>query len=248
MVNLTRRGFIVAGLLVVVVAILLLALLVVVWFRNTPGPQGPVGPVGPVGPAGQSGPPGPAGSTGPRGPQGPAGPAGPAGTPGTSVGLGTATTTDSRGGSGGSPYTLACPSGSIATGISGNAAGQVGSVSGVQVKCNALTVGVVMSLGPATTTAATGSTLGTAFQLNCPAGYVITGAQGRVGAGGTGAVDLLAIVCTQIGGSATNTSASVGTVQTGSVTFTLNCPAGKVVTGLQGRSGNLIDQIQLQCQ
>ncbi len=236
MVNLTRRGFIVAGLLIVVVAILLLALLVVVWFRNTPGPQGPIGPAGPAGPAG------------PQGSIGPAGPAGPAGTSGASIGLGTTTTTDPKGGSGGSPYTLACPTGSIATGISGNAAGQVGSVSGVQVKCNALTVGVVMGLGPATTTAATGSTLGTAFQLNCPAGYVITGAQGRVGNGGAGAVDELAIVCTQIGGSATSTSASVGTVQPDSVTFGLNCPPGKVVSGLQGRSGNLIDQIQLQCQ
>ena len=253
MVNLTRRGLIVAGMLIVVLAILLLALAVVVGFRNMPGPQGPIGPIGPVGPMGATGPVGPIGPTGQTGPQGPhgspgsQGPQGPAGSPGTSGGLGTVTTTTSAGGPGGGPYVLACPAGSIATGLNGRAAGNIASVGAVQVKC-ALISNVLAGSGTSNTTATTGGDLGNVFQLSCPPLYAMTGAQGRVGNNGAGVVDQLAIVCTQLGGSATNTSTSVGAVNGGSVAFALNCPSGKAVTGLQGRSGNLIDQIQLQCQ
>ncbi len=256
MVNLTRRGLIVAAILIAVLAILMLALLVVVWFRNMPGPAGPAGPIGPVGPMGAIGPIGPIGPTGQTGPQGSPGspgapgsqgPQGPAGAPGTSGGLGTATTTVSAGGTGGSPYVLACPIGSIATGLNGRAAGNIASLGALQVKCSLIS-NVLAGLGTSNPTATTGGDLGNPFQLSCPPLYAITGAQGRVGKNGTGVVDQLAIVCTQLGGSATNTSTSVGAVNDGSATFALNCPAGKAVTGLQGRAGNLIDQIQLQCQ
>ena len=39
----------------------------------------------------------------------------------------------------------------------------------------------------------------------------------------------------------------VGKVQ-GTGVFTLNCPAGKVVTGILGRQGGLLDRIQLLCR
>src|SRR5262249_36308922 len=75
------------------------------------GPRGPIGPTGPQGPMGVPGAPGPIGPTGPTGPQGPAG-------AGLTFTLGPAVSSNTVGGTGGSPFALVgCPSNQLAVGV-----------------------------------------------------------------------------------------------------------------------------------
>jgi hypothetical protein len=219
------------------------------------GPQGPQGDTGPQGPQGDTGPQGPQGDTGPQGPQGATGPSGPPGPTGPTANLvlGSTTTTDPAGGSGGSPYTLACPSGSVAIGIQGRAGANVDQV---QVRCQAIGTAVQVAAGavgatltgPVTTTSPAGGSGGTSYSLSCPAGFVMIGVSGRVGVFGAGVVDQLRVECAKLAGSGSFTTPTVGSVFPNSITYSLICSEGRVATGIQGRAGNLVDRIQVRCQ
>ena len=207
---------------------------------------GPQGPPGPQGPQGDTGPQGPQGATGPSGPPGPTGPT-------ANLVLGSTTTTDPAGGSGGSPYTLACPSGSVAIGIQGRAGANVDQV---QVRCQAIGTAVQVAAGavgatltgPVTTTSPAGGSGGTSYSLSCPAGFVMIGVSGRVGVFGAGVVDQLRVECAKLAGSGSFTTPTVGSVFPNSITYSLICSEGRVATGIQGRAGNLVDRIQVRCQ
>lgn len=152
-------------------------------------------------------------------------------------------TPNTVGGSGGSPYSLACPPGSAATGIQGRAGSNVNQV---QVRCQGI-VDATLSGASSTTTSAGGGG-GSPYDLGCPAGYVVVGIRGRVGNGGAGIIDMLGVDCAAPAGGPTYTTASVGTIFGGSIEYSLRCPAGTIARGLQGRAGDLVDAIGLQCQ
>ncbi len=152
-------------------------------------------------------------------------------------------TTGIVGGSGGSPYALACPPGSAATGILGRAGSNVNQV---QVQCTGVVNGTLS--GASATTARAGGGGGSPYDLGCPAGYVVVGIRGRVGNGGAGVIDMLSVDCAAVSGGPTYTTASVGSTFGGSIEYSLRCPADTIVRGLQGRAGDLVDAIGLQCQ
>jgi hypothetical protein len=167
------------------------------------------------------------------------------------IALGGLELTDDVGGTGGSPYTLACPSGSVATGIRGNLGTlEPPSIGGIAVDCTEfVSGGLVVGFGNTTTTAGVGGTSGGPYALSCPAGFVMTGIEGStklVFGGFAEVVENLSIQCTEAGGSS---SAVVGPAGGGSTTpFDLGCPLGKVVTGIQGNAGQLLDRLQVRCQ
>ena len=150
----------------------------------------------------------------------------------------------SNGGSGGSPFTLDCPTGAIATGLnvrSGN------SVDQIQVICQTVT-GANRAFGSATFTDTAGGTGGSPATVTCPANYVMVGVTGRIGNGGSDFNDQIAAVCAPIVGGATVTTASLGGVIAGSIAYTTTCPAGLAVTGIQGSSGVYVDRTQIKCR
>ena len=189
---------------------------------------------------------------GPQGEQGPMGQQGKAGL-GASLALGPVSLTNQAGGSGGSTqYLLACPDGYLGTGIQGRAGNNV---NGVQLRCKQIEGlrvtlnGVIPALSSTTTTTAyAGGGGGAGYQWSCPESMVLIGIHGRVGQSGAGVIDMLGVDCTTLGGGGAWSSGMVGYNYSGSVEYGLACKANKMVTGLQGRHGDLVDSIQLRCQ
>ncbi|HEX3868572.1 MAG TPA: hypothetical protein VHV78_17545, partial [Gemmatimonadaceae bacterium] len=155
-------------------------------------------------------------------------------------------TGSSEGGSGGSAYSLDCADGSVATGL--NARGG-SNVDQIQVICQTVS-GASRSFGSQTFTGTAGGDGGNAATLSCPANYVLTGLTGRVGDGGgpDGVNDMIAGICSPIAGGSTVTTASVGSVLEGSVSYSSSCPAGMVMVGIQGAGGDLLDRTQIKCK
>ena len=223
------------------------------------GPAGPVGPMGPrgfTGPQGQVGDTGAVGAVGPQGPSGPVGPAGPGGPQGPagasfSVTLGNTLLTNPVGGTGGSPFSINCPSGQISTGLSVRAGSNIDQI---RLRCAPVTnVGVnayslFAQTGSVTLSAAAGGNGGTASTLACPATYGLKGVSGRVGNGGRGVIDQIRGNCRKLLSTASVNTVTRGRTLGGSITFALTCPGDTVVTGLRGRAGSLIDQLQLVCR
>ncbi|MGH7619472.1 MAG: hypothetical protein ACREPM_19825, partial [Gemmatimonadaceae bacterium] len=150
----------------------------------------------------------------------------------------------SNGGSGGSPYSLDCPVGAIATGLNVHGGSNVDNI---QVICQTVT-GAARTFGAPTFTGSVGGAGGNAATLSCGAGEVMVGLTGRVGNGGTGVNDQIAVICSPLAGGATSTTASVGSNFSGSVGYTVTCPAGLAVSGVQGAAGNLVDRTQIKCR
>lgn len=230
--------------------------------KGETGATGPVGAVGPMGPRGFTGPQGLAGDTGavgavgsqgPLGPVGPAGPEGPQGPAGTSfsVTLGNTVLTNPVGGAGGSPFSLNCPSGQIAVGLSVRAGNNIDQI---RLRCAPITnVGVnayslFAQTGGISLSAAAGGNGGTASTLACPGTFGLKGVSGRVGNGGSGVIDQIRGNCRKLLSTASVNTLTRGRALSGSVTFALTCPGDTVVTGLRGRAGSLIDRIQLACR
>ena len=149
-----------------------------------------------------------------------------------------------NGGSGGGAYSLDCPAGSVATGLNAHGGSNVDQI---QVICQAVT-GVNRTFGAATTTGTAGGTGGSPASLTCPANFVLTGLTGFVGAGTGGVNDMIAGICSPIGGGSTTLTASVGSQFGTSVAYSTSCPAGMVVTGIQGGAGSLVDRTQIKCR
>jgi hypothetical protein len=121
----------------------------------------------------------------------------------------------------------------------------------VTMKCAPVTgfavsvAGIRATTGSVTLTATAGNASGgTPNDLSCAAGSVVTAVQGTF----TGSINAMRAVCTPIGGGPTNTTPYGGTPRAAGTTFEAACPAGTAATGFQGRSGLLVDQIQLRCQ
>lgn len=169
------------------------------------------------------------------------------GSQGPSLGTTTPAFTSAAGGTGGDPYTLSCPEGTIAMGVGGTWAvpdQQAGTkvLEALYLRCRPW-------IGAATSTDATSPLTHTAFgPIECPAGSVMTGVTGTtVSTGGALVVQNLTLQCTPL---FSNTPATTATVHNDSsgAPFALTCPAGKVVTGFDGKRGANIDSLRVRCQ
>lgn len=149
-----------------------------------------------------------------------------------------------NGGTGGGAYSLDCPAGAVATGLNVRGGSNVDQI---QVICQTVT-GANRSFGTATTTGTAGGGGGSPASLTCPANFVLTGLSGFVGAGSGGLNDMIAGLCTPVGGGQAAITASVGSQFSTSVAYSTSCPAGMVVTGIQGGAGNLVDRTQIKCR
>ena len=225
------------------------------------GLLGPAGPQGPAGPAGPAGPQGPAGSTGPAGPMGPAGPTGPQGPqglqgdpgspgPGITFDSGELTLSSYAGGSGGNAFSRRyCPQGKIAVGAYVRAGDDMDNFT---LLCASVTLsprigseGIRVMTGTGSPLGWGGSSGGGAFyNLSCAAGYAMTGVEGTY----TGSINAGRIHCSEIGGNGTDVTPYGGTPRSSGHSYNISCPEGKAVTGFSGRSGSLIDGLQLLCQ
>ena len=149
------------------------------------------------------------------------------------------------GGGGGTPFTIMCPSGSVAAALRGRAGEEIDRT---ELMCSPVLAGP--ALGAAASAGAVGGFGGTDYgaTLTCPAGYAMTGIHGRAGIvrWGGNVVDTLGVTCTNIASGAVFTSAAVGD-SWGTGLFGLNCPAGQEVVGIAGGQGGLLDRIGVYC-
>ena len=141
----------------------------------------------------------------------------------------------------GTHFALQCGAGEIATGISG---GHTSLVTNVSVHCARLNPDG--SLSEAHARGETGGATGDDFDDMCPAGEVLVGLNGRAGR----SVDRVGAQCAPISRWMTNNNdphAAAGHGGNGGDPFVDNCPAGYVMDGFAGSSGNLVDSVQVQC-
>ena len=141
--------------------------------------------------------------------------------------------TTAAGGTGGSPYILDCPAGEAAVGIQG-LLGPIlqPSIGSVQVACESGAL-----------TGSAGALVGTPYTLSCPMGTVVTGVEGSTRGP---IIENLSIQCTPPAGGTTTVVGPAGTGAT--IPFTLSCPLGATAMGVQGRAGQVLEQIQVRCQ
>ena len=152
----------------------------------------------------------------------------------------TITVVGPAGGFGGSPYgPVDCPAGSVVVGFLGRAGQDIDRTS---IACASLP-----GLAPTGTFFVAGGFGGSDYgaTLTCGAGEAITGVFGQIKA--PGYIDRLGVTCRNLSTfAATNLGPVAG--DDGGAGFSLSCPAGQKVVGLQGRQGALMDQISLRCQ
>lgn len=115
-----------------------------------------------------------------------------------------------------------------------------------QVQANAFSL--FATTGTVSLTRPVGGSGGSAAELPCPANHALRGVTGRLGRSGAGSVDRIRADCRKLLSTAISSTASLGSVFSGSISFSRSCPGDTVVTGLRGRAGSLIDQVQLVCQ
>jgi hypothetical protein len=142
------------------------------------------------------------------------------------------------GGLGGAPYELACPGGQVAFGINLRAGAEIDSVG---LACRA-------PFGTLTSdTFSVGGGGGGPVRLECLAGEVLVGMHGRAGK----RVDHIGPVCAtvdEVRNNGTNAFRDPGAGGGGGVAWDRQCPPGMAVRGLRGRSGQKIDQMEMDCQ
>ncbi len=215
--------------------------------QGIPGPRGLQGIPGSQGIQGIPGPQGLQGIPGEEGVPGAQGPSG----PGFTFAFGPVVYSPYGGSGGGSPFNpLVCPSNQIAVGAYVQAGNDLDAFSLMCAPVTSFSIGIDGIR--ATTGTVTGSGWagnpygGNSYNLSCPAGYAMTGALGTY----TGSINAVQIRCSKIGGNGTAVTGWGGTPRYGSggTAYDIGCPAGTVATGFLGRSGLLIDGIQLRCQ
>ena len=155
------------------------------------------------------------------------------------------------GASGGSPYLLECPEGSVATGLQGERSEFVTFIGHLSVECTPLAMETFLfAFGEPTQTEDVGDTTAVPFSIQCADNAVMTGIVGQVSNLNLWPVQL-SIECTPVGGVASADTVTVeGTPMgvLGASAFSRSCPAGKVVTGLgPAGAGAFVDSIRLQC-
>jgi len=207
------------------------------------GVKGDQGIQGVKGDQGIQGIPGPQGLKGDKGDKGDTGPAG----AGLTFALDGDTFLPEVGGSGGNAFSFrACPSGQLAVGVfvrAGNDMDAFGLTCAAVTNISFGMGGVSAQTGPTSTTPLAGNPGGgNPFDLACPAGFAVVGVFGTF----TGSINAAAAHCARIGGGGTVDTPAGGTFR-GSPNFDVSCPAGKAVTGFDGRSGLLVDALRLRC-
>ncbi len=217
------------------------------------GPAGPAGATGPTGPSGPAGPIGPAGPAGPQGPAGPAGPQGPAGPAGNRYAFPLPVQiTAAIGGAWGPAYGISCATNAVAVGahVRQNrwAPGPV--LNDIYLDCAEVAQG---AFGGATL----GATSNTSWAVNnpdpgirnlpCPAGSVVTGIRVRTGSayGYSPIIQDMSMKCTPV---VPGPQTIVGSALGFDTPLDLSCPAGMVMTGMQGNAGQLLESVKLRCQ
>ena len=144
-----------------------------------------------------------------------------------------------HGGNGGSPFNLTCSGDEVLVGITVRAGRLVDSVEALCVKVNpnGTWSGGHVARGRA------GGSGGSSVMALCDQGSAVTGIHGRAGA----LVDSVGTQCSKLAGSeGKSTKGPFG--GGGGTPFSVDaCPGGQVGKGLRGRSGALIDQIDLVC-
>ncbi len=152
-----------------------------------------------------------------------------------------------HGGNGGDAFADTCPAGHAVTGFDGRAADTL-------VALRAQCTRVAPNDGPnamlvPTTVRSLGTrgvvTVGAPFALHCPAGEVAVGVTGSH----TSVLNLIALDCAHL-----YPDGSLGVVHDrgnaggdAGEAFSSECTAGRVLVGLNGRSGRVIDRIGAQC-
>ncbi len=144
------------------------------------------------------------------------------------------------GGPGGSAFaTVDCPAGSVVVGLEGRA--------GDDIDATSILCAPTPALVPTSTLFVADGGGGTSYgsALTCAAGEAVTGVFGASRGGAQ--IDYMGVTCTNLSTSASHNTGTVGLSQDPSP-FTLSCPAGTKVIGVEGRQGLVLDQISIRCQ
>jgi photosystem II stability/assembly factor-like uncharacterized protein len=154
------------------------------------------------------------------------------------------TTVGPAGGTGGSDFSMSCAGGSVVTALRGGAGDDIDRT---ELWCSPL---VANGYGPASLMNAVGGFGGSPYDFTCPAGMALTGVHGRAGTvlWGGDAVDTIGATCRNVTSGATYQSPAAGNAAPAANPFTLDCPPGRVVVGLFGGQGSLLDRIGLVCR
>lgn len=216
------------------------------------GAMGPSGPAGPAGPAGAAGSVGPLGPQGPQGPQGTQGPQGPAGI-GARLDMKSSIETGlGAGGSGGTSYSITCPTDHALTGLIVNSGTKIDAVEGICKASNTIAnvspAGLFLAFdGASSTIGPVGGSGGSADTLSCPAGTMVVGLFGIHEA--FGPLKAIGLRCAPLlSGISTNDVGPVGGGAFGDVPYELTCGPGYIAIGLAGSAGSLVDAIALRCR
>lgn len=148
------------------------------------------------------------------------------------------------GGDGGSPWSLSCPSSYVAVALQGRAGDDIDRT---ELICapRADLFGTRVSAGAVGTFG--GVDYGAA--LTCASGSYLSGVHGLFGTTGAGfVIDTIGAHCANPNGTVTTTTTVGVPFPVVNAAFSLVCPTGKKIIGIQGRSGLVLDQIQLVCQ
>lgn len=160
------------------------------------------------------------------------------------VGSGALQTANTIGGVGGATaYTLDCAVGSVATGFNARAGAFLDQIG---LRCQPVT-GAARTFGAMAPTNVVGGSGGVPFVVSCNAGSVMTGMSGTYT--GPFALNIVTIsaICTPTNGGATQTTTAAGGAP-GAQAFSVSCPLGLVMTGIQGAYGAVVDRVQPRCR
>lgn len=161
--------------------------------------------------------------------------------------------TDEAGGEGGSSYKWSCPEEQAIRGFTGYTAQSGELVANLRPLCGTVEArpGGRVRLdrrGVRGVRLAQHKSRKSRFSLHCPSGKFLVGVEGRAGK----FVDRIQLECAELRrddavwkSDATSSTRSVG--GTGGEPFTMRCPAGTVVQGLQGRAGWQLDSLGIRC-
>ena len=160
------------------------------------------------------------------------------------LGLACASTLSAQphGGSGGSPFSLQCPVGEVLAGITARVGTFVDSIEVLCVRVERASRNSVAWTGGHASRGRAGGTGGGPVTLRCDEGWAVSGIHGRA----DDLVDSLGLICSPLSGA--GGSAMRGpSGGSGGTAFSDPSLEGDVGLGFVGRSGNLIDQIELTC-
>ncbi len=147
------------------------------------------------------------------------------------------------GGTGGVEFgPFLCAPGSVGTGLTGRADGDIDQAN---LWCSPLTG---TTLGTPMIAGGIGGAGGAEYALSCPPGSALTGVHGTAGTvPDVGVVlDTLGVQCRNLTSGALHLSPTVG-IPSGTPSFALICPAGTVMTGFEGRQGIVLEGISIHC-